>query len=52
MTFHIVKGELLEPVWGFQETHDSFFLGLCHYPGSQMDEAVVSPAAAAEGAEG
>lgn len=39
MTFHIVKGELLEPVWGFQETHDSFFLGLCHYPGSQMERS-------------
>ena len=25
LTFHIVKGELLEPVWGFQET-DGFFL--------------------------
>lgn len=42
MTFHIVKEELLEPVWGFQETHDSFFLGLCHHPGSQMEQSCCS----------
>ena len=42
MTFHIVKEELLGPVCGFQETHGSFFLGLCHHPGSQMERSCCS----------